>query len=436
MRGETKFVIILLVALALIVSTSGVGSAAKSDKPADSACVTCHNQSTPTIVSQWRDSRHSKMGIDCSACHVAKEGDPGAKKHFDGSFVIPAVSPKTCGKCHSQQEKEFTASHHAGAAKFIGSLDNVLGEIIEGGPAAGQGCKQCHGSTLKLDKNGDLDSETWPNSGVGRINLDGSNGACSSCHARHTFSIAQAREPDTCGKCHMGPDHPQIEIYKESKHGILYQANRDKMNMDKQPWIAGKDYSAAPTCATCHMSATASQPVTHDIGARISWTLRPAVSVKLDNWEPRRESMQGVCTQCHSPSYVTSFYKQYDSSVGLYNDKFAKPAKEIMDKLHAEKLLTDTPFDEKLEWTYYLLWHHEGRRARHGSAMMGPDYTQWHGFFEVANRFYNEFLPEVGQLKPELVQEVLSRDEHKWKQGLSKEEREKVLQFYKDRYGQ
>jgi hypothetical protein len=28
--------------------------------------------------------------------------------------------------------------------------------------------------------------------------------------------------------------------------------------------------------------------------------------------------------------------------------------------------------------------HHEGRRARHGAAMMGADYTQWHGFYEVA----------------------------------------------------
>lgn len=436
MRKEIKPVIILLVVLVLTAKTSGVDSASTPEKSSDSACVTCHSQSTPVIVSQWREGKHSKMGVDCSACHGAKEGTPGAKKHFDGSFVIAAVSPKVCGQCHPQQEKEFTASHHASAAKFIGSLDNVLGEIVEGGPAASQGCRQCHGSTMKLDKNGNLDPDTWPNSGIGRINLDGSNGTCSSCHARHTFSLSQVREPDTCGKCHMGPDHPQIEIYNESKHGILYHANKDKMNMEKSPWIAGKDYSAAATCATCHMSATSEQPVTHDVGARISWTLRPAVSTKLENWEARRESMQGVCRQCHSSSYVTSFYKQYDTTVGLYNDKFATPAKDIMDKLHAEKLLTDTPFDEKIEWTYYMLWHHEGRRARHGAAMMGPDYVQWHGFFEVANCFYNEFLPEVSRIKPELAQEILNRPEHKWKQGLPKEEREKIIQFYKDRYGQ
>jgi len=46
------------------------------------------------------------------------------------------------------------------------------------------------------------------------------------CHQRHEFSVAQARQPENCGKCHMGPDHPQIEIFKESKHGINYYANK------------------------------------------------------------------------------------------------------------------------------------------------------------------------------------------------------------------
>lgn len=433
---------IKLLQISLVILTAAVLITGLSNLPdrrplADdaNACVTCHRVSTPVIVTQWSESRHGKSGVECATCHVAPEGAPGTKKHFDGSFITPVVSPKVCGQCHADQEKQFTASHHASAAKFIGSLDNILGEMIEGGPAANMGCKQCHGSTVKATSDG-LDAETWPNSGIGRINPDGSNGACSACHARHTFSIAQAREPETCGKCHLGPDHPQLEIFNESKHGILYKANRDKMNLGARPWVLGKDYSAAPNCATCHMSATPSQPLTHDIGARISWTLRPAVSTKLENWEARRESMQGVCRQCHSQSYVTSFYKQFDGAVNLYNDKFARPAKETMDKLYADKLLTDTPFDEKIEWDYYMLWHHEGRRARHGASMMGADFVQWHGFFEIADRFYNKFLPEVKELKPEYAESILSRDDHKWKTGLPKEEREKILQYYKERYGQ
>ena len=30
-----------------------------------------------------------------------------------------------------------------------------------------------------------------------------------------------------------------------------------------------------------------------------------------------------------------------------------------------------------------------------GTAMMGPDYTQWHGNYEVAKKFYMEFVPQV-----------------------------------------
>ena len=67
-------------------------------------------------------------------------------------------------------------------------------------------------------------------------------------------------------------------IRAQLEHGILYAANKDRLNIAKDKWVVGKDYSAAPTCATCHMSATPTQPVTHDVGTRISWTLRPAVS--------------------------------------------------------------------------------------------------------------------------------------------------------------
>jgi len=160
---------------------------------------------------------------------------------------------------------------------------------------AANGCQQCHGSTLvfaketdgsiRKDKTGKpmLDPTTWPNTGVGRVNLDESLGACSACHSRHTFSKAMARQPEVCGKCHMGSDHPQIEIFDESKHGIAYRTRQAEMNLDSDSWVLGVDYTAAPTCDSCHMAATPNQPVTHDVGARISWTLRPVISKKLEN---------------------------------------------------------------------------------------------------------------------------------------------------------
>ena len=64
------------------------------------------------------------------------------------------------------------------------------------------------------------------------------------------------RRSPTMAEVVLGPDHPQIEIYNESKHGIAFYANRDKMALDKASWVLGKDYSAAPTCVTCTSAVT------------------------------------------------------------------------------------------------------------------------------------------------------------------------------------
>jgi hydroxylamine dehydrogenase len=393
-------------------------------------CLDCHSSSTPGLVEQWRSSAHARQGVDCYSCHKADAKDPATFDHY-GQRIAVLVTPTYCGRCHATEVAQFEKSHHAGAAKFIGSLDNILGEIIEGGPAAVNGCRQCHGSEVKYLGEGKFDSDTWPNSGIGRVNPDGSKGTCAACHGRHAFSSAQARQPENCGKCHMGPDHPQAEIYNESKHGIQFRANIAKMNLESKTWVVGKDYWSAPTCATCHMSATSNQAVTHDVGDRISFTLRPVVSVKLENWEKRRAAMQDVCSNCHATGWVENFYKQYEGTILLYNEKFAKPAKAIMEKLYAAGKLTRTPFDEKIEWIYYELWHHQGRRARMGTAMMGPDYTQWHGFYEVAKSFYNEFLPEAERLMPGITADLLKTDYHKWTAGLTPEQIQQQIDFYK-----
>lgn len=77
--------------------------------------------------------------------------------------------------------------------------------------------------------------------------------------------------------------------------------------------------------------------------------------------------MRQVCAHCHTEPYVDAFYKQYDDFVVNYNEKFAKPGTKIMNALREAKLITPQEFDEEIEWTWFYLWHHEGRRARHGA---------------------------------------------------------------------
>ena len=472
-------------------------------------CVECHLEKTPSIVAHWQDSTHAKKGVSCMECHTAHEKDPDSFIH-EGARIATIVTPRDCATCHVQEYKEFSKSHHAKGGNILASLDNYLAETVEGSrtpfnphsktPGAHYlgafqdgkvnglasvvvGCQQCHGSKvafhamgggivtvddlkpdkdglptndkavarIKRDENGKplFHHNTWPNTGIGRINIDGSLGSCAACHSRHDFSPRRARQPENCAKCHLGPDHPQKEIYEESKHGIAYRDLKDLMNLDSDTWILGKDYNHAPTCATCHMSGNTKNggKVTHDPGRRISWTNRPPISLVMDtdknhqviketdpakrrqlvvdSASDKRNRMKSVCLHCHSNDYVNGFYKQYDDFIHLYNEKFAKPGMKIVKALKKEGFISEKPFDDKIEWTWFYLWHHEGRRARHGASMMAPDYAHWHGMFEVSERFYMEFIPEARELLHNLktpaaqrvhglIDSILARPEHKW----------------------
>jgi hypothetical protein len=49
--------------------------------------------------------------------------------------IAVVVTPNYCGRCHAKELAQFAKSHHPQAAQFIGSLDNMLGEVVEGSPA-------------------------------------------------------------------------------------------------------------------------------------------------------------------------------------------------------------------------------------------------------------------------------------------------------------
>src|SRR3989338_3931748 len=350
-----KIMLILIAWLVIMICRSGECIfGPKELSSASKECIECHKESTLSLYQQWGASKHFRGNVGCFECHEAQKEDPDAFDHY-GHLISVIVSPRDCARCHEKEVTEFENSRHSKGARILGSLDNRLAEVVEGNKmmitpafpegvsaAAVNGCWQCHGSEVKVLKNGKLDPATWPNTGIGRINPDGSEGSCSACHSRHKFSVEQARNPETCGKCHMGPDHPQIEIYEESKHGIAFNANKHKMNLDNEKWVLGEDYNAAPTCATCHMSATGDQPVTHDVGMRISWNNRPAISIRPEiadekmglsgknvNWETRRKNMTDVCLNCHAENYVDNFYTQYDSLIALYHEKDRKPGQEL-----------------------------------------------------------------------------------------------------------
>jgi hydroxylamine dehydrogenase len=146
-------------------------------------------------------------------------------------------------------------------------------------PPWSSGCEQCHS--------------------VGKPNDDGTIGSCTNCHSRHTSSVALARRPSTCGQCHMGPDHSQIEIYDESKHGVMFAAQERLLKLDAAPKTLSTRDMFVPTCATCHMSGINGLKVTHDPSDRLGWYLANAVSEKRPNYLRPNKHEAGLRTVPH-----------------------------------------------------------------------------------------------------------------------------------------
>lgn len=376
------------------------------------ACIECHKKESPGITADWGASAHARIGITCITCHRCEEGCPALSrahykqyqrpdsKYGTSAYRVPVaalVSPMLCARCHFNEVKEYSRSKHANSLELIWKIDPWLRSGMAGETERITGCSVCHGSILKV-KDGKITSEGWPNVGVGRINVDGSRGSCTSCHTRHKFFRAEARKPEACGQCHLGPDHPQVEIYNESIHGAIYRSEGYQWNWDAsvEDWVPGQAYRS-PTCAVCHMCNVGTTAMTHDVTERLSWELQAPLTVRPSDfkpfpaktdWKVERNKMKTVCLQCHGKLWVDNHYIQLDRVIGEYNNVYFKPAQEMMNRLYKNALLNRSlPFDEQLEVEFYELWHHEGRRARMGAAMMAPDYTWWHGFYECTKRY-------------------------------------------------
>ena len=295
--------------------------------PQTKTCIGCHNTYTPGIVEDWLTSRHSQVtpeeaikksalerrisaesipkelkayAVGCYECHSLNSGNHKDNfVHFDlGINVI--VTPNDCKTCHPTEAIQYSGSKKAYAYRnLLGNpiyrtlVDTITGvkkieegEIVSDKPSEAtlhETCLGCHGTKVEVKGMRNVTQmggikvprlTNWPNQGVGRLNPDGSRGSCASCHPRHGFLIEVARKPYTCSQCHLEPDVPGWNVYKESKHGNIFFSKYHGWNFESVPWIVGKNFKA-PTCATCHNSLLVSPKGkviverTHDFGSRL-----------------------------------------------------------------------------------------------------------------------------------------------------------------------
>jgi hypothetical protein len=483
--------IILSIFICLVIGTAFGEDAPISD--ATQECLDCHAVFHPGIVAGWQKSRHASVtpkaamavepiarrmssqdvpealqgtSVGCAECHTLR-GDAHADT-FDhnGYDIHVVVSPDDCATCHATERAQYAKNIMAMAEKNLSENKiyadlqrNILGtaELKADGvhflPAndmtRADACYYCHGTQLKLTGTEVRDTDAgelefpviagWPNQGVGRVNLDGSRGACSACHTRHRFSIEMARKPYTCKECHVGPDVPAFKVYSASKHGNIFSSKHHEWEFNTVPWTVGTDFQA-PTCATCHISLTVDpdgeiiNERSHQMSDRLGWrifgliyahpqpkspdttVIRNKAGLQLptdldgsfamdylisaEEVTARRATMQRTCLACHDTSWVNGFFARLDNTIQTSNQS-VKTATQVMQQIWDRGYATglagkSSPFDEFIERRWSDIWLLYANNIRFVSAMAGGgDY----GVFEDGRYHLTKTLMDLHDWK-------------------------------------
>ena len=398
----------VVIAFALIVSAFLINRArppVETAQPtadfvrASGKCAECHARLQYSVVHEYEMSAHAKKGVNCLDCHQPAQGQKKVDHH--GFVISDHLTAGNCRSCHENEYQEFLRSRHAapswaavyGAAGLSkeqvafseqfqpGGTNRPPNPLVmpEGHAAVNGGCEQCHS--------------------IGRPNDDGTIGSCTECHSRHTSSVELARLPSTCAQCHMGPDHSQIEIYNESKHGIMFAAQRNLLNLKADPRTLTTRDMFVPTCATCHMSGINGLKVTHNPSDRLSWYLANQISTHRPNYLQAQINMKQVCTQCHARDRIDRIYSNAEQVLNSTNEKIAD-AKNVVDGLRKDGVLTTAQFTQPIDFTFFDMWHYDGRTSKHGAFMGGADFVQWHGNYELLRKKI-ELQHEADELRME-----------------------------------
>ena len=369
-------------------------------------CIKCHEKITPNIVSDWKLSKHSQNDVDCSVCH----GD----KHNSASNVnlVEIPTPETCETCHETQVEQFSRGKHSFAWTAMYAMPTIHMQpmaLIEGM----KGCGSCHKIGLKSDDE------------IKQLKDDGQKygtASCDACHTRHTFSVEEAKQPQSCQTCHMGFDHPQWEMYTGSKHGVRFLLKQNKTLPEN---------TSAPTCQICHM-----QESNHEV--RTAWgflavrlplpddeqwkadriTILQALGVldpdgkptkrldivkaaeiaRLDqeSWQLERDKMVKTCGNCHSKNFAKLELEKGDNMIKQADHIMAEGIR-IVAGLYKEGILTKPEgyayaFPDLLtfhnassviEQKLFVMFLEHRMRTFQGTFHANPDYAFWYGWSEM-----------------------------------------------------
>ena len=299
-------------------------------------CLACHQKDTRGIFQAWANSKHAKAGVDCITCH---------KSHEESRPKKSAVEPRICGQCHAEKFAQFQEGRHS--VTWDRMKRHRQYQLLPA-PLQQAFCERCHGIQNK----------------------------CNSCHPSHAFHPEEAREPESCKKCHAGLAGPHDEMYASSLHGTIYAA-------EKNP-------GRTPTCASCHMpkgTHNSSFGIVYDTwGDAVDKSGNPLPKEKQE--EIRKEMIQRVCYQCHIPSLTAERFE--------LADQVKHQAKAVL--AEAEKVIRDLEKDgilrqgvvlgpaqtyqgtSRIEALYYRMFQFHNIYAWKGAYHFSADFAHWYGW--------------------------------------------------------
>jgi hypothetical protein len=488
MGGSILVPLFMTLALAFFMPTLAMAQDAPLSSDTE-ACISCHRMVTPGIVGDWEASRHARMtaakslelpkierrisaedipaelqniAIGCAECHTMNtDKHPEDSFAHNGFTIHTVVTPSDCATCHPTERTEYSDNLMSRAytnlmenSTYAIMVDNTNGlaefngsefhHIHADDTSNADSCLACHGTVVKVNGTETRDTmmgpmefptlSNWPNAGVGRINPDGTEGSCGSCHARHQFSIEMARKPYTCAQCHKGPDVPAYKVYAVSVHGNIQKSVDKEWDYHAVPWVAGQDFTA-PTCAACHSSEIVDESGnviakrTHRFNDRLPWRIfglpyahphpidadtsniknkaglglptelsGEMVSEFLisdEEMAKRQQNMENVCSACHTQGWIDGHFARLDRSIETTNFMTLQATK-VLSKAWEEDLAQGlpqgaNPFDEPIEIKWIEQWLFFGNSVRFATAMGGADY----GVFADGRWYQSKNLREM-----------------------------------------
>ncbi|MGD9982673.1 MAG: cytochrome c3 family protein [Porticoccaceae bacterium] len=207
-------------------------------KPIAAAAMDGHAElrPAPAVVMEWEHTAHAQAGVNCSACHQAKDA-------ADALAWIKKPDHTACASCHQAEVDGFLTGLHGMRLK--------------------QGLPPMQPSMAELPMK--------PSAGHAQL-------TCVSCHGAHRFDTRKAAV-EACLSCH---DDGHTRAYKASPHFALWHAE-----------ISGRGATGSGvSCATCHLPRVRFTTPEDEIRVLVQHN-------QNDTLRPNEKMVRSVCMNCH-----------------------------------------------------------------------------------------------------------------------------------------